>query len=73
MQSYIQPIQYCSFNDALTSYIINKCVNFSSYEINKDNVKLLYKNQNNKYIIEITKEGKKPILINSDINLDNKN
>lgn len=73
MQSYIQPIQYCSFNDVLTSFIINKCVNFSSYEINKDNVKLLYKNQNNNYIIEITKEDRKPILINSDINLDNKN
>jgi ubiquitin-protein ligase len=68
MQSYIQPIVNHSYYDGLTSLIINKCNNFSSHEINKENIKLLYKNQDNKYIIEITKEDRKPILIVSDIN-----
>ena len=68
MQSYIQPIVNHNYYDGLTSLIINKCNNFSSHEINKENIKLLYKNQDNKYIIEITKEDRKPILIVSDIN-----
>jgi hypothetical protein len=72
MQSYIQPILKYGFNDTLSSSIINKCVNFTSHEINKDNIKILYKNQNNKYIIDITKEDRKPILINSEIQIMNK-
>ena len=68
MRSYIQSIANHHYNDGITSHIINKCSNFSSHEINKDNVKLLYNNQENKYIIEITKEDRKPILIVADIN-----
>ena len=76
MLSHLQPNQKYGLNDTLTSNIINKCVNFTSYEINKENVKLLYKNQVNKYIIEITKEDRKPILINCEkhtINKENEN
>ena len=72
MQSYIQPILKYGYNDTLSSSIINKCFNFTSHEINKDNIKILYKNQNNKYIIDITKEDRKPILINSEIQIMNK-
>jgi ubiquitin-protein ligase len=72
MLSHLQPYQKYGFNDTLTSNIINKCVNFTSYEINKENVKLLYKNQVNKYIIEITKEDRKPILINCEKHIINK-
>jgi len=68
MQSFIQPILNHSYTDANTSHIINKCSNFTSHEINKEYVKLLYKNQDNKYVIEITKEDRKPILIVSDVN-----
>ena len=68
MRSYIQPIIKHSYTDANTSLIINKCSNFTSHEINKECVKLLYKNQDNKYIIEITKEDRKPVLIVSDVN-----
>ena len=74
MLSHIQTIQKYDLNDGLTSSIINKCFNFPSHEINKENVKLLYKNQDNKYIIEIMKENRKPILIVSEINkLNNDN
>jgi hypothetical protein len=68
MQSYIQPIIKHSHTDENTSHIINKCSNFTSHEINKEYVKLLYKNQDNKYVIEITKEDRKPVLIVSDVN-----
>ena len=51
MRSYIQPIIKHSYTDANTSLIINKCSNFTSHEINKECVKLLYKNQDNKYIM----------------------
>jgi ubiquitin-protein ligase len=73
MRSYIQPIAKQCYTDTNTSQIINKCSNFTSHEINKDNVKLLYNNQENKYIIEITKEDRKPILIVSDVNKKNDN
>lgn len=74
MQSYIQPTIKHGFNDAISSCIISKCINFTSHEISKDNIKLLYKNQVNKYIIEITKEDRRPIFIISDINkLNNDN
>jgi ubiquitin-protein ligase len=74
MWSYIQSLNNYGFNDAITSCIIKKCENFTSHEIAKDMVKLLYKNQINKYIIEITKEDRKPLFIVSDINkLNNDN
>ena len=38
MLSHIQTIQKYCFTDDLTSNIINKCVNFTSHEINKENV-----------------------------------
>jgi len=67
MQSYIQPLLKQCLYDDITSLIIKKCINFSSYEINKDNIKLLYKNNINEYVIEIIRENRKPILINTEI------
>jgi len=68
MLSHLHNNEKYKYSDVITSNIINRCTNFISHEINKENIKLLYKNQDNKYIIEITKEDKKPILITSDIN-----
>jgi ubiquitin-protein ligase len=72
MLSHLQPHKICGFSDDITSQLINKYTNFSSHEINKESIKLLYKNQVNKYTFEIMKEERKPVLIVSDMQIKNK-